>query len=73
VAVSGSTEVAKELILCFVDIRNKTCFATLLFICYNLLWSDVIKELSWQHGLDDFYMPYIIQEQHSLVETLYPP
>lgn len=73
-ATSSSTEVAEELLSYFVDIGNKECFAALLFICFDLLRSDVVEELSWQHGLNDFYMPYKIQSQRSLVEkvcTLY--
>jgi clathrin heavy chain len=66
-SVSGSTEVAEELMSYFVDIGNKECFSALLFICFDLLRSDVVEELSWQHGLNDFYMPYKIQVQRSLV------
>jgi clathrin heavy chain len=55
-AVSRSTEVAEELISYFVDISNEECFIALLFICFDLLRSDVVGELSWQHGLKDFYM-----------------
>jgi len=69
-AVSASTEVAEELLSYFVDIGNKECFAALLFICFDLLRSDVVEEMSWQHGLNDFYMPYKIQVQRSLVEKL---
>jgi len=69
-AVSASTEVAEELLSYFVDIGNKECFAALLFVCFDLLRSDVVEELSWQHGLNDFYMPYKIQVQRSLVEKL---
>jgi clathrin heavy chain len=71
-AVSGSTEVAEELISYFVDIGNKECFAALLFVCFDLLRSDVVEELSWQHDLNDFYMPYKIQVQRSLVERVNP-
>jgi clathrin heavy chain len=72
-AVSGSIEAAEELISYFIDIRNKECFAVLLFICFDLLRSDVVEELSWQHGLNDFYMPYKIQVQRSLVEKVKSP
>jgi len=72
-AVSGSTEVAEELISYFVDIGNTECFAALLFICLDLIRSNVVEELSWQHGPNDFYMPYKIQVQRSLVEKVYPP
>jgi clathrin heavy chain len=69
-AISASTEVAEELLSYFVDIGNKECFAALLYVCFDLLRSDVVEELSWQHGLNDFYMPYKIQLQRSLVEKL---
>jgi len=69
-SVSASTEVAEELLSYFVDIGNKECFAALLYICFDLLRSDIVEELSWQHGLNDFYMPYKIQGQRSLVEKV---
>lgn len=69
-AASASTEVAEELLSYFVDIGNKECFAALLYICFDLLRSDVVEELSWQHGLNDFYMPYKIQIQRTLVDKV---
>ena len=69
-SVSSSTEIAEELLSYFVDIGNKECFAALLYICFDLLRSDVVEELSWQHGLNDFYMPYKIQHQRTLVDKL---
>jgi len=69
-SVSASTEIAEELLSYFVDIGNKECFAALLYICFDLLRSDVVEELSWQHGLNDFYMPYKIQQQRTLVDKL---
>jgi clathrin heavy chain len=69
-ASSNSTEVAEELLSYFVDIGNKECFAALLYICFDLLRSDVIEELSWRHGLHDFHVPYRIQVQRFLVEKL---
>ncbi|TFY72317.1 hypothetical protein EVG20_g697 [Dentipellis fragilis] len=69
-SVSAATEIAEELLSYFVDIGNKECFAALLYICFDLLRSDIVEELSWQHGLNDFYMPYKIQSQRSLVEKL---
>jgi clathrin heavy chain len=69
-SVSSSTEIAEELLSYFVDIGNKECFAAQLYICFDLLRSDVVEELSWQHGLNDFYMPYKIQQQRSLIEKL---
>ncbi|ETW78923.1 hypothetical protein HETIRDRAFT_155976 [Heterobasidion irregulare TC 32-1] len=69
-ATSASIEVAEDLLSYFVDIGNKECFAALLYICFDLLRSDVVEELSWQHGLNDFYMPYKIQNQRTLVDKL---
>ena len=68
--VSGSTEVAEELLSYFVHIGNKECFAAMLYTYFNLLRSDVVEELSWQNGLNDFYMPYKIQVWRSLVDTV---
>lgn len=69
-AVSNSTEVAEELLTYFVIIGNRECFAALLYVCFDLLRSDVVMDLSWQHGLNDYYMPYRIQSQRSLVDKL---
>jgi clathrin heavy chain len=69
-STSGSTEVAEELISYFVDIGNKECFAAMLYICFDLPRADIVEELSWQHGLNDFYMPYKIQVQRSLVDKV---
>ena len=69
-AVSGSTDVAEDLLSYFVDIGNKECFAALLYVCFDLLRPDVVEELSWQHGLNDFYMPYKIQVSRTMREKL---
>lgn len=69
-AVSGSTEVAEDLLSYFVDIGNKECFSALLYICFDLLRSDIVEEMSWQHGLNDFFMPYKIQRQRTLVDRV---
>lgn len=67
-ATSATHEVAEELLGYFVDIGNKECFAAMLYACFDLLSQDVVEELSWQHGLNDFYMPYKIQNSRTLVE-----
>ena len=69
-ATSSSTEVAEELLGYFVDIGNKECFAAILFVCFDLLRPDIVGELSWQHGLNDFYMPYKIQVQRSTADKV---
>ncbi|RPD64311.1 clathrin heavy chain 1 [Lentinus tigrinus ALCF2SS1-7] len=69
-ASSASIEIAEDLLSYFVDIGNKECFAATLFCCFDLLRADIVEELSWQHGLNDFYMPYKIQRTRSLVEKV---
>jgi clathrin heavy chain len=69
-SVSNLTEAAEELLSYFVDIGNKECIAAMLYVCFDLLRSDVVEELSWWHGLNDFHMPYKIQMQRSLVEKV---
>jgi clathrin heavy chain len=69
-AASNSVEVAEDLLTYFVVIGNRECFAAMLYACFDLLRSDVVMDLSWQHGLNDFYMPYHIQNQRMLVEKV---
>ena len=69
-AYSGSTDVAEELLSYFVDIGNKECFAAMLYMTFDLLSPDLVEELSWQHGLNDFFMPYKIQVQRTLTAKI---
>ena len=34
----------------------------MLYACYDLLAPDVVMEMSWRHALNDFTMPYQIQQ-----------
>ncbi len=72
-ATSATTEVSEDLLTYFVEIGHKECFAAMLFICFDLLREDVVEELSWQHGLNDFYMPYKIQKKRSLIDRVSGP
>jgi len=69
-SASNSVEVAEDLLTYFVDIGNKECFAAVLYVCFDLLRADVVEELSWRHGLNDFYMPYKIQNRRTLVNKV---
>lgn len=69
-ASSSSTEVAEELLSYFVDIGNKECFSAMLYISFDLLREDVVEELSWQHALNDFVMPYKIQKKRTLIDRV---
>jgi clathrin heavy chain len=44
----------------FVDIGSRECYVGMLYSCYDLIRPDVVLELSWRHGLNDFTMPYMI-------------
>ena len=69
-AASSESSVAEDLLSYFVDIGNKECFAAMLYVCFDLIREDVIEELSWQHALNDFYMPYKIQKKRSLIDRV---
>lgn len=69
-AASNSIDVAEDLLTYFVVIGNRECFAAMLYTCFDLLRSDVVMDLSWQHGLNDFYMPYRIQSQRSMLDKV---
>ncbi|WFD29954.1 Clathrin heavy chain [Malassezia sp. CBS 17886] len=60
-AHSGVPHVAEELLSYFVDTGNKECYAATLYACYDLLAPDVVMEVSWRHGLNDFTIPFQIQ------------
>ena len=40
----------------FVDIGSRECYVGMLYTCYDLLRLDLIMEISWRHGLNDFTM-----------------
>jgi clathrin heavy chain len=45
----------------------------MLYACYDLIRPDVILEISWRHGLNDFTMPYMINflaQQAATIEML---
>ncbi|KAK0624744.1 hypothetical protein B0T17DRAFT_577343 [Bombardia bombarda] len=59
-AISGKSEVVEELLRYFVDIGNRECYVGMLYACYDLIRPDLVLELSWRNGLNDFTMPYMI-------------
>lgn len=40
---------------------KKECFASCLFICYDLIRPDVALELAWMNNMIDFAFPYLLQ------------
>ncbi|EOD49327.1 hypothetical protein GTA08_BOTSDO02967 [Neofusicoccum parvum] len=72
-AMSGKPEVVEELLRYFVDIGSRECYVGMLYACYDLIRPDVILEVSWRNGLNDFTMPYMINflaQQAATIEQL---
>ncbi|CDH57977.1 clathrin heavy chain 1 [Lichtheimia corymbifera JMRC:FSU:9682] len=72
-AESKDREVAEELLQYFIEVGKRECFAAMLYSCYDLMRPDVVMELAWRHGLNDFAMPYMInmmKEQFSKIDVL---
>lgn len=45
----------------------------MLYACYDLIRLDVVMEISWRHGLNDFTMPFMINfmsQQASAIQVL---
>ena len=40
----------------FVDIGSRECYVGMLYACNDLIRPDVVLEISWRHGLNDFTM-----------------
>ena len=40
---------------------KKECFASCLFVCYDLIRADIALELAWMHNMIDFAFPYLLQ------------
>jgi clathrin heavy chain len=67
---SRDAEVAEELLRYFVEKGLKDCFASCLYVCYDLLRPDVVMELAWRNHLMDFAMPYMITTTRETVSKL---
>lgn len=42
----------------------------MLYACYDLIRPDVVLEISWRHGLNDFSMPYMINMLSQQMRTI---
>lgn len=60
---SDQTTIAEDLMKYFVEIGNYECFAAILYTCYHLLRNDLVMEISWRKGLQDYAYPYFINFQ----------
>lgn len=48
------------LLLVYVQ-GKKECFASCLFVCYDVIRPDVALELAWMNNMIDFAFPYLLQ------------
>ena len=60
---SSKTEVVEELLRYFMDIGSKECYVATLYTYYNLIREDIVRELSWVHGLECYSMAYTVNIQ----------
>ncbi|KAB1217632.1 Clathrin heavy chain 1 [Morella rubra] len=58
---SGDRELAEELLVYFIEKGKKECFASCLFVCYDLIRADIALELAWMNNMIDFAFPYLLQ------------
>ncbi|KAJ6432493.1 hypothetical protein OIU84_019684 [Salix udensis] len=58
---SGDREIAEELLIYFIEQGKKECFASCLFVSYDLIRPDVALELAWMNNMVDFAFPYLLQ------------
>jgi clathrin heavy chain len=65
-AESGDSALAEELLQFFVSEKLNACFSACLYTCYPLLRPDVVLELAWRNGLNDFAMPFMIQTMREM-------
>lgn len=71
-AISNDGKLGEELLRFFVENKDcpRSCFAACLYTCYSLIHPDVVLELSWRHGLNEFCMPYMVQTFRSFSDRL---
>ncbi|EPX72143.1 clathrin heavy chain Chc1 [Schizosaccharomyces octosporus yFS286] len=67
---SKQTEIAEDLMKYFVEIGNYECFTAILYNCYHLLRNDLVMEISWRKGLQDYAYPYFINFQAEMFSKI---
>ncbi|KAJ3372990.1 hypothetical protein HDU91_001672 [Kappamyces sp. JEL0680] len=67
---SRNPDIAEELLQFFIAEKKNDSFTACLFKCYDLLRADVVLELAWRNGLQDFAMPYLIQVARQTLDKL---
>ena len=73
VAESNDPALAEDLLRHIMNMQDKELLAAMLYTCYELVKPDVVLEVAWRQGLQEYVMPYFIQfvkDLSSRVETV---
>jgi clathrin heavy chain len=58
---SGDGEIIENLLRFFCETSEKECFCAALYTCFTHISPDVVLELAWLNGYQNFVMPFLIQ------------
>jgi len=58
---SADPEIIEKLLRFFCETSEKECFSATLFTCYSHVSPDIVLELGWINGYQNFIVPYFIQ------------
>jgi len=61
VAESNDPALAEDLLRHIMNMKDKELLAAMLYTCYELVKPDVVLEVAWRQGLNEYVMPYFIQ------------
>lgn len=58
---STDGEIIEGLLRFFCETSEKECFCAALYTCFSHISPDVVMELAWVNGYQNFVMPFLIQ------------
>jgi clathrin heavy chain len=58
---SADGEIIEGLLRFFCETSEKECFCAALYTCFSHISPDVVLELAWLNGYQNFVMPFLIQ------------
>lgn len=58
---STDADIIEKLLRFFCETSEKECFTSALYTCFSHISPDVVLELGWINGYQNFIMPYFIQ------------
>ena len=69
-STSENVQVSEDLLSYWVDIGNKELFTAHLYLCFKLVRPDVVEEMAWFNGLEDFAKPYQFELRRQTQERI---